>query len=43
LKDPVLNTYPDHVKSATDRVKYLENLKKQFEDAQGKIGEMIDH
>ena len=28
LKDPVLNTYPDHVKDASDRVKYLENLKK---------------
>ena len=35
-------SFPDDIKDAKSKVKYLENLKKQFEEAQGTIGEMVD-
>lgn len=31
-------SFPDNIKDAKSKVEYLENLKKQFEEAQGKIG-----
>ena len=42
LKNPSGMSFPDSIKDAKSKVKYLENLKKQFEEAQGKIGEMVD-
>ena len=42
LKNPNGISFPKDIKDSKSKVQYLENLKKQFEEAQGKIGEMVD-
>jgi hypothetical protein len=42
LKNPNGLDFPNDMKDGKSKVEYLENLKKQFEEAQGKIDKMVD-